>query len=91
MTDVNVVDTICVKTNCNVLFFIQHKLFQDKPYPMGLPSLGHAVIVNNVLGEMPGSMEDVQALKETYETIGYKVQVHTNLNTQVNYQPGFSW
>ena len=48
--------------------------------------MGHAVIVNNVLGEMPGSMEDVQALKETYETIGYKVQVHTNMNTQVHYQ-----
>ena len=51
---------------------------------MDLPSLGHAVIVNNVLGEMPGSMEDVQALKATYETIGYTVQVHTNLNTQVS-------
>ena len=51
---------------------------------MDLPSLGHAVIVNNVLGEMPGSMEDVQALKETYETIGYKVQVHNDLSSQVN-------
>ena len=64
---------------------------------MDLPNMGHAVIVNNVLGEMPGSMEDVQALKETYESIGYKVQVHTNLNTQVNktafhqYSKAYRW
>ena len=51
---------------------------------MDLPNLGHEVIVNNVVSEMPGSMEDVQALKETYEMIGYKVQVHTNLTTQVS-------
>ena len=51
---------------------------------MDLPNLGHAVIVNNVVSEMPGSMEDVQALKETYEMIGYKVHVHTNLTTQVS-------
>ena len=56
---------------------------QDKPYPMNLPNLGHAVIINNVVGEMPGSMEDVQALKTTYEKIGFKVQVHTNCAAQV--------
>ena len=38
---------------------------QDKPYPMLLPNLGHAVIINNVVDEMPGSMEDIQALKTT--------------------------
>ena len=51
---------------------------------MNLPNLGHAVIINNVVGEMPGSMQDVQALKTTYEKIGFKVQVHTNCTSQVN-------
>ena len=46
---------------------------------MNLPNLGHAVIINNVVGEMPGSMEDVQALKITYEKVGFTVQVHTKL------------
>ena len=50
---------------------------------MNLPNLGHAVIINNVLDEMPGSMEDVQALKTTYEKIWFKVQVHTNCAAQV--------
>ena len=50
---------------------------------MTLPNLGHAVIINNVVGEMPGSMEDVQALKTTYEKVGFTVQVHTNSSAQV--------
>ena len=56
---------------------------QDKPYPMSLANLGHAIIINNVANEMPGSMEDVEALKETYEKVGFKVQVHTNCTSQV--------
>ena len=50
---------------------------------MNLPNLGHAVIINNVVGEMPGSAEDVQALKTTYEKVGFTVQVHTNCSAQV--------
>ena len=50
---------------------------------MPLPNLGHAVIINNVVDEMPGSMEDVQALKATYEKVGFKVQVHTDCSVQV--------
>ena len=50
---------------------------------MNLPNLGHAVIINNVVEEMPGSMQDVKALKTTYEKIGFKVQVHTNCAAQV--------
>ena len=50
---------------------------------MSLPNLGHAVIINNVLDEMPGSTEDVDALKTTYEKVGFKVQVHTNCSVQV--------
>ena len=50
---------------------------------MNLPKLGHAVIINNIASEMPGSNEDVKALKESYETVGYQVQVHENCTEQV--------
>ena len=50
---------------------------------MSLPNLGHAIIINNVVEEMPGSMEDVKALKTTYEKVGFTVQVHTNCTAQV--------
>ena len=33
---------------------------------------------------MPGSNEDVKALKESYETVGYQVQVHENCSVQVS-------
>ena len=42
---------------------------------MNLPNLGHAVIINNVVEEMPGSAEYVEALKTTYEKVGFNVQV----------------
>ena len=51
---------------------------------MTLPRLGHAIIVNNVASEMPGSNEDVKALKESYETVGFDVQVHNDCDAQVN-------
>ena len=50
---------------------------------MNLPRLGYAVIVNNVASEMAGTMADVEALQEAYETVGFDVQVHTNCNAQV--------
>ena len=50
---------------------------------MNLPKLGHAVIINNIASEMPGSNEDVKALREAYETVGFEVQVHENLTEQV--------
>ena len=56
---------------------------QDEPYPMKLPKLGHAVIINNIASEIPGSYEDVKALKEAYKTVGFDVQVHENLTEQV--------
>ena len=52
---------------------------QDAPYPMNLPKLGHAVIVNNVAKEMPGSMNDVKALEAAFRTVGFGVEVHTNM------------
>ena len=50
---------------------------------MPLSKLGHAVIINNVASEMPGSNEDVKVLKEAYKTVGFEVQVHENCTAQV--------
>ena len=50
---------------------------------MNLPRLGHAVIVNNIASEMPGSLRDVEALKAAYKTIGFDVQVHNDCSAQV--------
>ena len=50
---------------------------------MKLSKLGHAVIINNIASEMPGSKEDVKALTEAYETVGFEVQVHENCTAQV--------
>ena len=58
--------------------------FQDEPYPINLPKLGHAVIINNIASEMPGSKEDVKALKDAYKTVGFDVQVHENCAVQVS-------
>ena len=64
--------------NRNGLFF-----FQDAPYPMDLPNLGHAVIVNNVAEEMPGSQVDVEALRSAYQKVGFDVRVHNDCSEQV--------
>ena len=56
---------------------------QDQPYPMNLPRLGHAVIVNNVASEMVGSRKDVVALKAAYETIGFDVHIYEDCAGQV--------
>ena len=50
---------------------------------MNLPKLGHAVIINNIASEMPGSKEDVKALYKAYKTVGFDVQVEENLTEQV--------
>ena len=50
---------------------------------MHLPRLGHALIVNNVSKEMPGSNADVTALKTAYERVGLDVHVHADCNSQV--------
>ena len=58
---------------------------------MNLPRLGHAVIINNIAGEMPGSNEDVKALREAYQTVGFEVQVHENCSSQVSSIFRFNW
>ena len=52
---------------------------------MDLPKLGHAIIVNNVTSEIPGSRADVAALQEAYEAVGFDVQVHTDCNAKVKH------
>ena len=51
---------------------------------MDLPKLGHAVIINNIAHEMPGSIVDVEALKDAYTTVGFDVQIHENCSAQVS-------
>ena len=50
---------------------------------MDRPHLGHAVIVNNVLTEEPGSQRDVEALETVYETIGFDVHVYQDCGQEV--------
>ena len=50
---------------------------------MTLPNMGHAVLINNIAGEQPGSIVDVQCMKDTLETIGFTVHVHENCTDQV--------
>ena len=45
--------------------------------------LDTSVIINNIASEMPGTNEDIKALKEAYETVGFEVQVHQNCIVQV--------
>ena len=50
---------------------------------MTLPNMGHAVLINNIAGEQPGSLVDVQYMKDTLETVGFTVHVHENCTDQV--------
>ena len=51
---------------------------------MSLPKIGQAVIVNNVAKEMPGSMEDVKALKAAFLKVGFDVKVYTDMSKSVS-------
>ena len=51
---------------------------------MNLPKLGHTVIVNNVAKEMQGSMNDVKALEAAFKTVGFDVEVHTDMSKTVS-------
>ena len=73
-----------IMTSDDVMTSRNNVTFQDKPYPMHLRLLGHAVIVNNVATEMPGSMHDVRALQRAYETVGFQVHVHTDCTGHVS-------
>ena len=49
--------------------------------------MGHAVIVNNVSGEFPGTKVDVEELETTYRIMGVKVHVHNNCDYKVSSAP----
>ena len=51
---------------------------------MSLPRLGHVIIINNVSLSMPGSEDDVTALKDAYETVGFEVYVYRDCEVKVN-------
>lgn len=51
---------------------------------MNKPNMGHAVIVNNVSGEFPGTKVDVEELETTYRIMGFKVHVHNNCDDKVS-------
>ena len=51
-------------------------MFQLAPYRLDLPRFGDAVIINNVATEFPGSMVDVEALRDVFHQMGLDVQVH---------------
>ena len=51
---------------------------------MSLSRLGVAIIINNISEKRPGSKQDVDALKEAYETVGFEVIVHDNCDINVS-------
>ena len=50
---------------------------------MPCPKMGHAIIINNVISEKPGTKKDVEALEATYKTMGFEVHVHNDCNDTV--------
>ena len=57
--------------------------YQNACYPMSEQNMGHAVIINNVASEFPGTRVDAAALKETFKTMAFTVRVETDCNLQV--------
>ena len=46
--------------------------------------MGLAMIVNNIHSESPESTVDVDALVETYEEVGFDVEVHNDCDVRVS-------
>ncbi len=51
---------------------------------MDEPNLGHAVIVNNVAQEFPGSFRDVEEMTVAFERMGLEVDPNTDCNERVS-------
>ena len=51
---------------------------------MKLPTLGHAVIINNLGKEFKGTKVDVEVLEETLKTVGFITHVYTDCTKQVS-------
>ena len=50
---------------------------------MSKSNLGHAVIINNVAKEFPGTKVDVEELQTTYQIMGFQVHVNNNCDDKV--------
>ena len=50
---------------------------------MPFPKMGHAIIINNVISEKPGTKKDVEALEATNKTMGFEVHVHNDCSDTV--------
>ena len=46
--------------------------------------LGHAVIVNTLKAELPRTVQDVIAVKNALETVGFTVKCYDECTVQVN-------
>ena len=46
--------------------------------------MGRAVIINNIHSESPESTVDVEALVDTYEKVGFEVEVHNDCDVRVS-------
>lgn len=64
----------CVSTESR-LTTAMHSM-QDEAYPMHLPKLGHAVIVNNLCNEFPGTRVDAVNLQNTFIAMGFHVHMY---------------
>ena len=65
------------------MLYLSSLVPQNHPYPMILPELGHAVILNNLEIEIPETVQDVENLKSVLKTIGFKVTSYTDKNARV--------
>ena len=46
--------------------------------------MGLAMIINNIHSESPESRVDVEALVETYEKVGFDVEVHNDCDARAS-------
>ena len=53
---------------------------------MGLPNLGHAVIINNLATQVPDSVQCVETFTTTLTKIGFKVNQRKDMNFQVTFK-----
>ena len=72
-----------VRIGVKVSLITDHTSFQDQPYPMKLSKMGHAVLLNNLATKVPETVADIEAMKSTLETIGFRVECRNNLNFKV--------
>ena len=58
-------------------------IYQEKPYPLSQPNLGHAFVINNLASEVPSWVVDEECLKSAMETVGFQVKAYKDCNVKV--------